>query len=222
LLIVLNVILAAFISGKGFFMFNKITFITFLSLSLISGFCSAEDVGWYIGGSIGEAEADLGSKDFSIFDDGSITSSSFDDSGDSYSFFVGVQNHENFAAEFGYIDFGEGGFNATSDGLGTMYVAGPVKGVLESDAITVAVKPILPLTEHIDLFAKIGVFFWDSQFTLSDSAQSASASEDGEDLFYGLGAGLNFGSFTLTAEYTRYDLDGVDVDVVAASAIIRF
>lgn len=102
-----------------------------------------------------------------------------------YKFYGGYRATPNFGIEGGYRNFGEA-------------EAGPFS--VETDGWDVSAVAFLPLGP-VDLFAKGGVFFWDTEGT------GGIPDADGEDLTYGLGGQLNLGSLFLRLESEWFDMD---------------
>jgi hypothetical protein len=69
------------------------------------------------------------------------------------------------------------------------------------------------------VFGKLGLIAWDA-----DASEGPdSVSDDGTDPAAGLGAGLQFGSFGIRAEYEYFDIDSADdVSLISASALWVF
>lgn len=108
-----------------------------------------------------------------------------DDDSTAYKLFGGYRATPNFGVEGGYRNFGEGD-------------AGPF--TVETDGLDVAGVGFLPLGP-VDLFAKGGVIFWDT------NAGGGLPDADGEDLMYGVGGQLNVGSLFLRVESEWFDID---------------
>lgn len=199
------------------------------SKSLIAiGMLSAVSVthasqGFYVGLNVGQAKYDAVIEDFSGLQDGSITSASLDDSDTSLSLILGYKINPNFAIEGGYIDLGELTVNATSNGAGFLYAAGPVTAKVEANGLFFDAKGILPLNEKFSLYGKLGLLMWDEEGTLSDSTGSISVDDDGTDMFFGLGASFNVSEkISLNADFSRYQVDEDSTDVDVLSVGIQF
>lgn len=131
--------------------------------------------------------------------------SGMDDADTSFSIAGGYKFNENVAFELGYIDFGE----AKASGRGS--------ASWDADAIEISVAGLLPLSAQGGLYTRLGLDFWDSTFRYSSVPffGSGKASDDGTDLFYGLGGYVNLGSnVNVHLEYQFHELDDVDVDTL--------
>ncbi|HEU4531170.1 MAG TPA: outer membrane beta-barrel protein [Steroidobacteraceae bacterium] len=150
------------------------------ALLLLAGAATAADNGIYIGGSIGQANVEV-EDDIADFDS--------DDTG--FKVIAGIRPLDFLGFELNYVDLGapeEGGVEVDATGI---------------DAFAVGFLP-LPL---VDLFAKVGVVSWDS----SVSVEGVEVVDDsGEDLAYGVGAQVRFGSIAVRAEYEIFDIDDTD------------
>lgn len=171
------------------------------------------DEGLYLGFNLGQSKYDAELNDFSELDDGSIISANLDEKDTSFSFTLGYQLTPNFSVEGGYIDLGELHLNAVSDGS-NFYSPGAVNFTVETDGLFFDVKGQLPINEQFSLYGKLGLLQWDGNASISDSTGGVSA--DGSDTFFGFGASFNINdSLLFNVDYTLYNLDGDDIDVIA-------
>lgn len=198
------------------------SFITVSLFSVISFVQAAE--GFYVGLNVGQASYDVTLNDAADLDDGSLTSASLDDSDTSLSFTLGYQITPNFSLEGGYIDLGEFAFNATSNGSGFLYPAGPVGVKVETDGLFFDVKGQVPLNEQFSLYGKLGLLNWDTDVKVSLSIGSASVPVDSDnDVFFGIGGSFNINnSMALNVDYTLYELEDLDVDVLSVGIQYSF
>lgn len=101
----------------------------------------------------------------------------------------------------------------------------------ELTGYTAALVGYLPLGDGFDLFAKAGNLWWKNDFTILGFSDDVT----GNELFFGVGAQLNFGEHVaLRIEWERYEVDlssdeiGVDldttydVDVASLGAVFSF
>ncbi len=132
----------------------------------------------------------------------------FDDDRVSWKALAGFRMNPVVSLEAQYLDFGE----AESDFASA-----------EADGWTAAVVADLPLP-IITPYAKAGALFWNTDASL-DGPGNVSASDDGTDFFWGLGARLPLGESTdLRLEYERFELEGdnVETNIDAASLNLQF
>lgn len=188
---------------------------------------SSATEGLYFGLNIGQASYDVSLSDAALLDDGSLSSASLDDSDTSLSLTVGYQMTPNFSIEGGYIDLGEFSFDATSNGSGWLYPAGPVNATIETTGLFFDVKGQVPLTEKISLYGKLGLLKWDADVNVSISLGSGSESIDDTDTFIGMGGSVilsqdEASTIALNVDYTLYELDDLDVDVFSVGIQIGY
>lgn len=153
-----------------------------LFLLTTSGAALAADNGIYLGASIGQANIEI---DEGLPDD-------FDSDDTGYKFILGIRPLDWLGFEASYVDLGQpddAGVEADIDGISAFAI-----GFL-------ALGPV-------DLFAKGGAINWDSKVNVGDLG--VSASDDGTDLAYGVGAQFRIWSLSLRAEYEIFDIDGAD------------
>jgi hypothetical protein len=136
--------------------------------------------GFYIGAGVGSA---------SFKDDFDIDDLDEDDVG--YKLFAGFRATPNIAVEGGYRDFGKA---ETGDGAARIEVKST-----GWDAYGMLLAPI----GIVDLFAKGGVIFWDTEA----DAGGINLDEDGNSFAWGLGGAVNFGACGRRLEYESFEVD---------------
>lgn len=143
------------------------------------------DSGLYVGGNYGYLKVD-GDDDF-------------DDDNDVWQGLVGYRFNRYIALEGSYIDFGKYGSS----------VAGA-----ETDGYTAALKLMLPIGDRVELYAKGGQLWYDTDYHLA----TVNGSDDDTGVFAGAGVGFKVTeNFLVNAEYTWYDAD-IDADAVVNGA----
>ena len=168
--------------------------------------CAATaDSGFYIGASAGGAtiEADLG--------DSGIPGlpSSIDEDDTATKFFAGYTFDLpaiDVAIEAGYVDFGKPDINILGDELTVDTTGLNVWGIATLNA------------GLIDVYGKLGLIAWEVDAELLGQ----SASDDGTDLGYGIGAAFGLGPLEVRGEYELYDLDDTDVSMLSVGVVYRF
>jgi hypothetical protein len=159
----------------------------------------AADNGFYLGGSIGQANVQIDDVTDNTFPDDDFDA---DDTG--FKLIAGIRPLDWLAVEAAYVNFGE-----PED-----RVAGfPLEA--EGDGISAFAVGFLP-TGPVDLFAKVGIIAWDSKIT------GAAFDDDGSDLAYGVGAQFRVLSFSIRAEYEKFDISDVDVDMISVGLTYTF
>ncbi len=121
-----------------------------------------------------------------------------------YRVYAGFEAGRVFAIEGAYTDFAK-----TSDGLASMELSG----------LSAAVLINIPLLPTIAPYGKLGMMSWDRKRSFG----SLSSSDDGSDVFYGLGArfALSY-NLDLRLEYERYAIDDMDLDMASINLQYRF
>jgi hypothetical protein len=164
------------------------------------------DSGFYLGGSLGQTtlEADF----VDPFDDGSFR---FDEDDSSWKVYGG------FTFDLPVIKLGvEGGYRDLGGPSATFEGATYGLDVTAWDAFGVAGFDLGPLS----LFGKFGFISWDADLTVSGFDFG---SDDGTDTAYGVGAGINIGSFQIRAEYEVFDVSDVeDLYMMSAGFVYTF
>lgn len=164
------------------------------------------DSGFYIGAAAGGAtlEGEIPPTAFSPAQD-------FDEDDSAFKVFGGYTFDlpaVNLGIEAGYVDFGEPEFDLF--GVETRF---DTTGINLWGTAGIEAGPV-------DLFAKLGYVAWD----VDAAAQGlGSASEDGTDLGYGVGLGVDIGPVQLRGEFEMYDLDGdTDLSMLSLGIVYRF
>ena len=166
------------------------------TLLLATGGAVAADNGFYLGGSVGNANVEIENL-------GGLSSADFKGDDTGYKFIVGIRPLDWLAVEGSYVNFGE----PKDTVLGVPLEA-------EGDGISAFVVGFLPIGP-VDLFAKGGLISWDTKVTGFDG--------DGTDLAYGVGAQFRVWSISLRAEYEIFDVADVkDLNMVSIGATFTF
>ena len=142
----------------------------------------------------------------------SNVSSRLDEEDNGYSIFLGSSINKDLDIEVSYNNFGEASLSGVTGNQfrygGTLFEftdAGTLK--VEATSFGVAVKPKLNINKNFDLVATLGAHRWKEDLTASSSSGKASVTEDGIDLFYGVGLKGNFDTFSVGLNYNIYKLD---------------
>ena len=155
------------------------------SFSLLSLPAFSADNGIYLGASVGQS---------SVQYDDNIEGQSFDFDASATGFkaIAGWRFIDWLAVEANYVDLGSGDDN----GIET-----DVNGVSLSAVGFVPVGPV-------DLFARVGAVNWNAD--LDAPSLGVSASDDGTDLTYGVGAQFRVWSLSIRGEYEIFDISDAD------------
>jgi hypothetical protein len=146
----------------------------------------------------------------------SNVSSKLDEKDNGYSIFIGSSMNKDFDVEVSYNNFGEASLSGVTGNQfrygGTLYEftgAGTLKA--EATSFGIAVKPKLNINKNFDLVATLGAHRWEQELTASSTSGKATESDDGIDLFYGVGLKANFDTISVGLNYNIYKLDSDDV-----------
>jgi opacity protein-like surface antigen len=76
--------------------------------------------------------------------------------------------------------------------------------------------------DRFSVFGKLGMIFWDADFSLG--GKGGSASDSGEDFSWGFGAGFDFtDNFGATLEYQGFEIEDTDtVDMISLGVVYKF
>lgn len=111
-----------------------------------------------------------------------------------YKFFGGYKSDGIFGLEGGFRDLGQ----VTSEDSGINF---------EADTAGWDVEAVLHLElSIIDLFAKAGAFFWNTETGVTDEV----VDESGTAFLWGLGAGVSFGTLGVRLEYEAMDIENMN------------
>jgi opacity protein-like surface antigen len=158
---------------------------------------AAADNGFYLGASVGQANLQI--DDLS---DG-ISTGDFDSDDTAFKLIAGIRPLDWLAVEAAYVNFGE----PEDTVLGQKLKA-------DGDGISAFAVGFLP-TGPVDLFAKAGLISWDSKI-------SGSFDDDGTDLAYGAGAQFRVLGLSIRAEYEKFDISDVDLDMISVGVTYTF
>lgn len=209
-----------------------------LAAGLLPGANALAEAGFYSGFFGGMSMADMGSKgslDEVYFGDLPLDSSSLDDSDGTYGVQVGYRWNSYIAAEIGYVNLGEGVYEAAiSD---PAIVPSPIEfsARFRSTGPTLSVLGTLPAGERFDFHGRLGAYYSDTRYRERledpDTGETASIEFDGNsiDAFAGIGAAWNINaSYTLRVEYQRFfdvgdeeETPEADIDLLMFGVLFR-
>lgn len=180
---------------------------------------TAGALNFYLSASLGQAKADIGS----------ASGLTVDDTDTSYSIGVGYKFNDNIAIEGGYQKLGKGSVTGTASGTfyGKSFTATGLTLSDEVDGYYLGPVITFPLVDNFEVQGRIGVYSWtgDTKASFTSlayggttySGTSISTSHDGSDVYYGFGVAYKVSkNVSLGADWTRFDIDGTDVDVFGA------
>jgi len=147
----------------------------------------AADNGFYLGAGITKTE----------FDADNFDSVKLDDS--SFKVIAGIRPLDWIAFEVNYVDLG-----SDSETL-----APGVTSKLDASAVTGSVL-LLKEFQVVDVYARAGLAHWKFDGTVTGQPND---SDSGNELTYGVGVGVHFGSIGVRAEYEKFQINDFDTDV---------
>jgi opacity protein-like surface antigen len=168
---------------RKLFMFSLLVVMFFSLTSFAQGFG-----GFYLGGSVGSSFIETKPEDISGEE------FKFNENGFAYKFFAGLKFGQFLGVEGGYRSLG----NIKNSFLGVDYES-------ETKGFDVFARAGLNLM-LVEVFAKAGVFFWDSEVSVA----SFKAKADDQDFAWGVGAGLNLGKLGVRAEWEQFNAGGLE------------
>lgn len=193
-----------------------------MALATTSAAALAEaQTGWYFGISGGQAQPDIDQEEFDILVEDTFDavgfplnsgSSTLDDSDMSWAAYGGYRFSQYLAVEGSFIDFGTAEYRAS----GTVNPPGPVASVpasysadFEVSGFSAAAVGTLPLGQMFDLHGRLGILFADTEISENASIADASADEtysaNTQEVFYGIGAGLQLGErWALSLDWQQF------------------
>ena len=161
---------------------------------------AADDKGIYIGGSVGQMEAD-----------GNCPAGFACDLKDTgWKLFAGYRFNRNLAIEGTFAKFGE-----------VTVTSGATTATGELESFGAAVVGILPLGERFELFGKAGIVQTDQNFRVSGPGVVASIGNDGTEFHFGVGATFKLTkNFGIRAEWER--LNDSEVNFMSVGVQYKF
>ena len=163
---------------------------------------ASADSGFFVGGSVGAATLDDRIDTFALDTDST-----------SFRLNAGWQFSDFLAIEAGYHDFGK--FDEEVD------LGGILSDVnLRADGYTLGLTTSIPLGSNLSLFGRAGAFIWEGDARVDGLRIEGF---DDENLYYGAGADFKVSDrFALIGDWTRYELDDTESDVISIGFRYRF
>jgi OOP family OmpA-OmpF porin len=178
------------------------------SAMLFAGQASAQ---FFIGGSIGSSDMD------DEITAGLITSGTVDAKDTGYKIFGGYMFNRNFGIEGAYVNLGEVSYSGS---FGALPVTG---GKVEVDGFNIAALGAYPINEQFSVFGKIGLFLWDASASDTTGGAPFSASTDGTDVSFGIGASYQFTrNLGARAEWELFKTDNADATLLSVGVVWKF
>jgi OOP family OmpA-OmpF porin len=138
--------------------------------------------------------------------------------------------------EGGYRNLGQASATTTAalsgSAAGSNITLNPGSNVdVEVDGWFLGIKGHFEVVDKVTVMPMVGAYFWNAEFGLRGSGTidgtaftvSASADDDGTDVYYGIGANyLITDQFSAGLQWNRFDIGGTDVDTFDVTATYRF
>jgi hypothetical protein len=165
------------------------------------------DSGVYIGASFGNATLDTGIEIPDFVGD-------FDEDDSAYKVLLGYRfdlPSVFVAVEGGYVDLGQPKLTVATE-------------TLEIDPTGVHLSAIAGVEAGpAELYLKAGYIAWDADLTFTDDlGNSATLTEDGSDMGYGLGIAFGVGPVTVRGEFEKYDIEDADASMLSVGFTYLF
>lgn len=181
--------------------------------------------GWYIGGQFGLATTNVSNAGLDeLYEQAGIDASStkVDDSGASYSLFLGYKFSQYFSVEAGYIDLGERSveFSGQTTDLDAYFDLAEHVYPETGDGWSVSVLGTYPLSERFSVTGKLGYLGWELDAVTSsisdETTQVGSDSHSGSGVWLGAELGYQINQdMQAYVSYQHMPLDADDVGVIA-------
>lgn len=160
-----------------------------------------------------------------------------------YEIYGGYQFHKHYAFEAGYHDFGDVeassvGFDSTIDSsttpVTTLLYPYNLNRSIDGRSLSAALKLIIPASEKLELYAKLGFHYWDIEKTVEGvktirqraglpiNYKSDTDDKDAE-LMYGIGFDFEVvRNFNLGLRYTAFQVDSDEMSTYGLNANYKF
>jgi opacity protein-like surface antigen len=169
-----------------------------LFLTMIEGAAAAQQEGWYGGASLGVGTVKVERTDW---DDGTLSGVALDNRGVAYKIIAAYRFAPMFSLEGSYNHFGDAKFSGVEPGtVPSIWKTGPVSGRAAVKGMTVQAVGMWPFKERYGLFAKGGLFMWNTTLVSSPTLSGGTLAlsdvsiqhDNGISWLYGAGAEVRF------------------------------
>jgi len=162
----------------------------------------AADLGPYIGAGAGVYTLSLDDDEIDDFDDNAAFGRVFG----------GIRLTDHLAIEGDYQRLAE-----TKDNL----LGADVE--LDGSAWGVSLRPVLPVTEFIDLYGRVGWSWYDVEAKATALGTTFSVDGSDDDFTWGGGVDINLGqSLSLRGDFSRIEIEDTDLNLISAGIFFRF
>lgn len=119
---------------------------------------------------------------------------------------LGFYLQETLALEVSYLNLGD---------VTDFYLGSDVN----VSGVTLSGKAVIPINREVDLYAKMGVYFWEMDEIYRNQSYYL---DEGEDLIYGGGATIHLDQFDLNFEYRTFDLYDMGTSLITVGLSFEF
>ncbi len=173
----------------------------------------------YIVADVGQTSSD--------FKDPALFRGSVDDEDTGWAFGGGWRGNDHVAVELLWVDLGEVSFDGSFNFMGTF---SSDIGTIEAEGIEASVLGVLPVSESVSIYGRLGAFSWDVEENEVFAGFPERATASGTDPVYGAGVELMRNRpVTVRIEWKRFadvgddaGFRGSDVDFLKAGVTFRF
>jgi OOP family OmpA-OmpF porin len=204
--------------------------LSLIALAVMAATCAmAEEPGWYVGGSAGQARAKIDDARIAagLVGAGATSTSIVDDNRHTgYKVFGGYQMSNNFSLEGGYFDLGTYGFKATTVPPGTL------DGSIRLRGVNLDLVGTMPITERFSLLGRVGANYAQARDSFSGTGAVVvrDPNPSKRQVNPKLGLGLQYAftpSLSLRGEVERLRVNDAvgnkgDIDMASLGLVYRF
>ena len=189
-----------------------------ISLLLLPMTANAE--GWYAGVAGGSTDIDTGVT--------AVTGATLDETGSGISWFIGKDIDEKLSIEGFYTDLGEASLSGNNGDLftleGTDYQFTSTGSIaISATTMGIAGKLKFDMADSLRGYVKGGFHSWEAEAKVATDTGSATATTDGADMVWGVGAEYDIGEKTaLLLGYDNFSLDDETVTFLHAGILFKF
>lgn len=183
--------------------------------------------GWYAGLGVGQSHyRDLASSiDSAVASVGATSTTSVSPLSEGWKVYGGYQFNKYLALEGGYTNLNDAHANTTI----TAPSAGTIRTNVATDAWSLAAVGTYPITDKFSLMGKVGAAYVLTEITAkatgsgSGTTASVAVGDDSYRPVYGLGVSYALlDNLNLRAEYERFDLKDINIDLITAGVAMKF
>jgi hypothetical protein len=181
---------------------------------------TANAEGWYAGVAGGSTDIDTGVT--------AVTGAALDETGSGISWFIGKDIDEKLSIEGFYTDLGEASLSGNNGDLftleGTDYQFTSTGSIaISATTMGIAGKLKFDMADSLRGYVKGGLHSWEAEAKVATTTASATATTDGTDLLWGVGAEYDIGEKTaLLVGYDNFKLDDETVTFLHAGILFKF